>query len=79
MAPDILEDDLDAWSFLVPCIQTSNLLAFFRGKLTFTITVDVGAIDVGGKPALDLFSVSRSFPKERLVALLNEFAATGPS
>jgi hypothetical protein len=71
---EIMDDDPEVWSFLVPSPYTARLLEFLRAKLPSPITVETGALGGSSGPSDDMFSVSRAESREDLASLLREFA-----
>jgi len=70
---EIMDDDPEVWSFLVPSPHKSRLLEFLRAKIPSSITVETGALGGSGGPDDDMFSVSRAEKREHLESLLREF------
>ncbi len=70
---EIMDDDPEVWSFLVPSTHTTRLLEFLRAKIPSSITVETGALGGGGRPDDDMFSVSRAEKRDYLDGLLREF------
>lgn len=73
MKIDVLEDDVKTYVLAVPAEHTGRFLDSLRKSIP-VFDVNVGALEVDGKPDLDIIEISKREPRQKIVTAVEAYS-----